>query len=66
VATVTRQLNVGAEASSTVALALPPRARRALVRTGSLGLRLAADVSDPSGGTRRVTLRARVRLRGVG
>ena len=58
-----RELEVGAGGAATVALPLSPRARRALVRTGRLGLRLAADVTDPSGGTRRLTLRARVRLR---
>ena len=58
-----RSLRVVPAGSSTVALTLPARARRELVRGGSLALRLTASVRDPAGGARRVTRTVRVGLK---
>ena len=57
-----RSLRIAARAGTTVALALPARARRELARRGALTLRLTARVQHPAGNSRRVTRRTRVRL----
>jgi FG-GAP-like repeat len=57
-----RSLRIAARKVTTVALALPARARRELTRRGSLTLRLIARVRDQAGNSRRVTRRTQVRL----
>lgn len=58
-----RALQVPQAAARTVRVPLPARARRHLVRTHLLRLRLTAVVIDPAGNARRVTKRIRLRLK---
>jgi hypothetical protein len=59
----TRPLRLAPNGAATIAVALPARLRRVLVRRRAVVLRLSATVRDPAGTARVVRRRVRARLR---